>query len=212
MRLLPFIQEEVWQKGNGKILAGYSDITTLHLALQARGMASIHSPMAINFLNPDENGIQNIESFEKILLTGKFHLDLSSNEIINPGPFSGDLVGGNLSLLFASLGTPEQPNTDEKVLFFEDLDEYFYHIDRMIVSMKRAGIFSNIKGLLVGGMDKMNDNAIAFGQTAQEIICHHTQEFGFPIVFDFPAGHGSKNFSFKLGANITFDGSILSQL
>jgi muramoyltetrapeptide carboxypeptidase len=212
MRLMPFIQEEVWQKGNGKILAGYSDVTTLHLALNARGMASIHSPMAINFLNPDKSGLQNIEWFENILMKGKFHIDLSANEIMNPGPFSGEVVGGNLSLLFASLGTPEQPNTEDKVLFFEDLDEYFYHIDRMIVSLKRAGIFSKIKALLVGGMDKMNDNAIAFGQTAHEIISHHTQEFGFPILFDFPAGHGSKNISFKLGANITFDGSILSQL
>jgi muramoyltetrapeptide carboxypeptidase len=212
MRFMHLIPDTVWEKGSGKILAGFSDITTLHLALNAKGIETLHSPMAINFLNSDDGDEENFSRFKNALFSGKIEIDLSKNAKLNNGGFEGELMGGNLSLLYASLGTPEQPATDGKILFFEDLDEYLYHIDRMMVSLKRAKIFSGIKALLVGGMDKMVDNTVAFGQQAQEIVIHHTQEYGFPIIFDFPSGHGVKNFSFKLGAFTTFDGSILSQL
>jgi muramoyltetrapeptide carboxypeptidase len=211
MRFLHLIEKEVWAKGAGKILVGYSDITTLHLALNKQGIETLHAPMAINFFEPGQGTEENLLRLAEALFYGRVDMDLSENEKIHAAPFEGELVGGNLSLIYAALGTDEQPDTKGKILFLEDLDEYLYHIDRMMVSLKRAGLLSGLKALLVGGMDKMNDNTVAFGLQAEEIIRHHVEEYGYPVIFGFPAGHGIKNYSFKLSAFTTFDGSILNQ-
>lgn len=211
MRMLEYLDDDTLNAGAGKMLAGFSDITTLHLALNKRGIETLHAPMAINFFEPKKGSETNFIHFEKAIFTGKVDIDLSGAEFQNKAAFEGEIVGGNLSLIYASLGTPEQPETDEKILFIEDLDEYLYHVDRMMVSLKRAGLLSNLKALVVGGMDKMNDNMVAFGQDALEIIAHHTAEFGYPVVFGFPAGHGLQNLAFKLGAFTTFDGEIFKQ-
>lgn len=211
MRFMQYIDEEIWLEGKDKLLVGFSDITTLHLALNKRGIPSLHAPMAINFFEPKKGTEDNIKRLEEVLFTGKVEIDLTQSEILHPAAFEGEIIGGNLSLIYASLGTPEQPDTRGKILFIEDLDEYLYHIDRMMVSLKRAGILNGLKALLVGGMDKMNDNIIEFGMDAQEIVKHHIAGCDYPVIFDFPAGHGIKNYAFKLGAYTTFDGSILRQ-
>ena len=97
------------------------------------------------------------------------------------------------------LGSKSDIKTDNKILFIEDLDEYLYHVDRMIISLKRAGKFNNIKAMIVGSMTKMHDNKIKFGMNAKEIIKYHTREYNFPVCFNFPAGHQKNNRHIVLG-------------
>lgn len=212
LRLMPYLTKDVLAKGAGKILVGYSDVTTLHLALGNLGMASVHGPMAINFFDPKPGSQANFDFLEQLLFTGTVNYSAGNSPFLNKAAFEGVLTGGNLSLLYAALGTPEQPDTRGKVLFLEDLDEYLYHIDRMVVSLDRAGIFSGLAGLIVGSMTEMKDNATPFGQNVQQIIETHTQKYGFPVWFDFPAGHGLSNYSLKMNAYTTFDGKILRQI
>jgi muramoyltetrapeptide carboxypeptidase len=138
-------------------------------------------------------------------------LDLSNSDVVRSKPFAGELVGGNLSLLYASLGTSVQPNTAGKVLFIEDLDEYYYHIDRMLFSLKLAGLFDGIQGLLVGSMIDMNDNSVPFGRSVKTMITELLACYDFPIIFDVPVGHDEENISIKLGADCNFENSILTQ-
>ena len=128
----------------------------------------------------------------------------SSNEN-KLGESKGELVGGNLSMLYSLLGSETSINTDEKILFIEDLDEYLYHIDRMMMNLKRNGYFKNLKGLVVGGMTKMHDNAIPFGKNAKEIILDTVSEYDFPVVFNFPAGHLEDNRALNFGKNVTLN-------
>jgi muramoyltetrapeptide carboxypeptidase len=97
------------------------------------------------------------------------------------------------------LGSDSDIDTDGKILFMEDLDEYLYHIDRMIMNLKRNGKFENLKALIVGGMSDMNDNDIPFGKTAEQIILEHTKDYDFPICFGFPAGHINDNSAIVFG-------------
>ncbi|MCC7297702.1 MAG: LD-carboxypeptidase [Bacteroidia bacterium] len=211
MRFLDFVDEEIIKQGFGKILLGYSDITTLHLSLAKWGIETVHGPMAINLFNPNTDVEDNFLQLEKLLFTGGVNYDLEHCEIIHKNVFEGELIGGNISLIYASLGTAEAPTTQNKILFLEDLDEYLYHLDRMLVSMDRSGIFKQLSGLVIGDLLDMKDNAIPFGQNAKEIIINHTAKYGFPIIFDFPAGHGFKNYSMKMNAFTTFDGRYFNQ-
>ena len=117
------------------------------------------------------------------------------------GKIEGDIIGGNLSILYSLSGSQSDINTACKILFIEDLDEYLYHIDRMMINLKRSGMLGKLKGLIVGGMSDMNDNSISFGKTAEQIILDYTKDYNFPICFGFPAGHLSDNRSLKLGVN-----------
>ena len=105
-------------------------------------------------------------------------------------------------MLYSLIGSPSDINTTGKVLFIEDLDEYLYHIDRMILNLKRSGKLSNIKALLVGHLSDMHDNTVPFGKTAEEIVADHCQTFDFPLIFNVPAGHLSDNRAFRMGCQI----------
>jgi muramoyltetrapeptide carboxypeptidase len=94
------------------------------------------------------------------------------------------------------------PETRQKILFLEDLDEYLYHIDRMMQGMKRAGVFDGVAGVVVGGMTEMNDNEVPFGQTAEEIISDVLEVYDFPVCFNFPAGHIDDNRPLIMGAEV----------
>lgn len=211
MRLISHIPDSTWQPDNLKWIVGFSDITTLHLEAASRGWQTIHGPMAIHFHARHNHTDANSESLLNAL-TGKTN-EISADGLLveNPAPFDGEIIGGNLSLIYAACGTQNSPDTKGKVLFIEDLDEYLYHIDRMIMSLKHSGLFNDIRGLIVGGMTDMKDNAVPFGMNAEEIIKYHCIQLGFPIVFDFPAGHTQKNVCLKLGAHITFDGYKIFQ-
>ncbi len=169
-----------------KWIVGYSDVTVLHAKMQQLGYQSIHGTMAINF---EKNTKEALETLYKALV-GKHQTD---GEFLATLGMTGQVVGGNLSVLYSMLGSDLFPETDGKVLFIEDLDEYLYHIDRMMMGLKRAGKLANLKALLVGAFTDMHDNTIPFGMTAKEIIFEKVKEYGYPVIWDYPAGHIDDN-------------------
>jgi len=186
-------------KKNPKWVVGYSDITVLHSHIQRHcGVQSLHATMPINF--PDtlrENSAT--ESLYNALFYGDNEYRVKAHPLNRAGSAQGELVGGNLSILYSLLGSPSDVSTIGKILFIEDLDEYLYHIDRMMQNMKRNGKFDHIRALLVGGMSDMNDNTIPFGKTAEEIIMDVLGDTHFPIMFNVPAGHIEDNRALIIG-------------
>ena len=196
-----------------KWIVGYSDVTVLHAKMQQLGYQSIHGTMAINFAN---NTKEALDSLYEALTNPSFRLKRSGMEKShaneshesNDGDFSTTfhsarnddvIVGGNLSVLYSMLGSDLFPETDGKILFIEDLDEYLYHIDRMMMALKRAGKLANLKALLVGAFTDMHDNTIPFGMTAKEIIYEKVKDYGYPVIWDYPAGHVDDNLAIIFG-------------
>ena len=199
-------------KINSKWIVGYSDVTVLHSHLNNLGIASLHASMPINFeLNTNES----LQSLKNALFGNLNRVEGNAHLFNKFGKIEGEIVGGNLSILYSLLGSQSDINTASKILFIEDLDEYLYHIDRMMISLKRNGMLSKLKGLIVGGMSDMNDNSISFGKTAEQIILDYTKDYDFPICFGFPAGHLSDNRCIRFGTNsvleINKNGVSLSQ-
>ena len=181
---------------NPKWLVGFSDVTVLHSHLNNLGFATLHAAMPINFAT---NTDKSMESLKNVLFGDEKHIECKMHPFNKYGKVEAEIVGGNLSILYSLLGSPSDINTDWKILLIEDLDEYLYHIDRMIMNLKRNGKLDNLKGMIVGGMSDMNDNDIPFGETAEEIILKHTKDYDFPICFGFPAGHLNDNRAIKFG-------------
>ena len=199
-------------KKNSKWIVGYSDATVLHSHLNNLGMASLHATMPINF---EGNTNESLWSLKNALFGNLNNVECKAHPLNKFGKIEGDIVGGNLSILYSLLGSSSDIDTIGKILFIEDLDEYLYHIDRMMMNLKRNGIFGNLKGLIIGGMSDMNDNSIPFGKTAEQIILEYTKGYDFPICFGFPAGHLADNRCVRLGINsileISENGVSLSQ-
>jgi len=199
-------------KKNSKWIVGYSDVTVLHSHLNNLGIASLHATMPINF---ESNTNESLVSLKNALFGNLNNVECKAHPLNKFGKIEGDIVGGNLSILYSLLGSQSDINTIGKILFIEDLDEYLYHIDRMMMNLKRNGIFGNLKGLIIGGMSDMNDNSIPFGKTAEQIILEYTKEYDFPICFGFPAGHLADNRCLRLGIHsvleISKNGVSLSQ-
>lgn len=185
---------------NPKWIVGYSDVTILHAHINNYlGIQTLHSTMPINFGNNTEASISTL----KLTLFGEAeNISFQSNILNRFGTCEGEIIGGNLSILYSILGTKSGFNPDGKILFIEDLDEYLYHIDRMMMALKRAGKLNKLKALIVGGMTQMNDNTIPFGKNAKEIIKEHCQEFNYPICFDAPFGHIDNNIALNFGKKI----------
>jgi len=202
-----------------KWLVGYSDVTVLHNHInQNLGIETLHATMPINFPKNGENDAT--KSLKKALFGEQLHYEFEAEpkSILNFEKMQAPIVGGNLSILYSLTGTNSQISSNGKFLFMEDLDEYFYHIDRMLMNLKRAGIFEGCKGILVGGMSDMNDNTVPYGKTAEEIILENCSDLNIPIIFGIPAGHIEKNCALIMGRNLcihreekkikmTFDGS-----
>ena len=109
------------------------------------------------------------------------------------GQMEGEIVGGNLSVLYGMIGSDTFPELEDKILFIEEVDEYIYHIDRMMHALKRAGKLARLKGLIVGGLTQIHDNSHPFGMTAEEVIAEAVTEYDYPVCFSFPAGHFDDN-------------------
>ena len=199
-------------KKNSKWIVGYSDVTVLHSHFHNLGFASIHATMPINF---ETNTKGSLESLKNSLFGIERSIECKAHPFNRFGKTEADIVGGNLSILYSLLGSDLDIDTDSKILFIEDLDEYLYHIDRMMMNLKRNGKLEKIRGMIVGGMSNMNDNTVAFGRTAEEIILDYTEDYDFPICFGFPAGHLDDNRSMLLGVSsvleINENGVSLSQ-
>ena len=199
-------------RNNPKWVVGYSDVTVLHSHLHNLGFASLHATMLINF---ETNTKESLESLKNSLFKIERSIECKAHSFNRFGKTEANIVGGNLSILYSLLGSDSDINTDGKILFIEDLDEYLYHIDRMMMNLKRNGKLEKIRGMIVGGMSDMNDNTVAFGRTAEEIILDYTEDYDFPICFGFPAGHLDDNRSILLGVSsvleINENGVSLSQ-
>ena len=185
-------------KQHPKWVIGYSDITVLHSHIHNFGIETLHATMPINFSVNTEA----VEIMRKVLFGEKFNYEIQNHPLNKKGIVEAQVVGGNLSLLYALTGSASSIHTKGKILFIEDLDEYLYHIDRMMVSLKRYGKLADLAGLIVGGMTDMKDNQIPFGKTAEEIILDAVKEYNYPVCFNFPAGHIDKNLAIPLGRNM----------
>jgi len=184
-----------------KWLIGFSDITVLHSYLNNKlGIQSIHGPVLRSF-----SSLTNTKSLfylHNILFnnTISYNIDIKTPSI--RGEIDGILIGGNLSILHNLRKTPYDIIPDNKILFIEDVNEYLYHLDRMLMSFELSGVFSKLKGIIAGGFTDMKDQKTPFGKNAQEIIYSFAKEYNIPFAWGFPAGHQSPNFPLVLGAKI----------
>ena len=186
-----------------KWIVGFSDITFLHTHISnTLGIQTLHASMPFMLENKSEAAI---ETMRTELFGEKTHFDIPAHPLNRAGSDKGILIGGNLSILYSITGTKSGMNTVGKILFLEDLDEYLYHIDRMMLNLKRSGKLSELAGLVVGGFTQMHDNEIPFGKNAYEIIAEHVQEYDYPVCFDFPAGHISDNRALVMGRKYTLE-------
>lgn len=186
-----------------KWIVGYSDVTILHAHINNYlGIQTLHATMPINF---EQNTKESLASLKRCLWGELTPIHFSAQPINRAGSAEGIIIGGNLSILYSILGTSSGFNPDHKILFIEDLDEYLYHIDRMMMALKRAGKLAKLKGLIVGGMTKMNDNTIPFGKEAKAIILEHCSEYNYPIFFDAPIGHIEDNRALYFGRKCVID-------
>ena len=196
-----FLQHPKW-------IIGFSDGTVLHGKLSRLGVPSLHAAMPFYFANKTTEAKQSL--FDA--LTGKpLHYEIASNPLNRLGKMEGKIVGGNLSVLYGMIGSDTFPELDGKILFIEEVDEYIYHIDRMMHGLKRAGKLEQLKGLIVGGLTQIHDNSHPFGQTAEEVIAEAVSEYEYPVCFGFPAGHFDDNrplfFGLKSRVEITSEKS-----
>ena len=185
-----------------KWICGFSDITVFHNHIQRHlQTATLHATMPINVTERNTQSPA-CQSFLDALTGKDLSYEIALHPLSQSQPFSGILTGGNLSMLYSLIGSPSDIDTTDKVLFIEDLDEYLYHIDRMMLNLKRSGKLSHIKALLVGHLSDMHDNTVPFGKTAEEIVADQCQEFDFPLIFNVPAGHLADNRAFRMGCRI----------
>ncbi|MFI5159893.1 MAG: LD-carboxypeptidase [Sphingobacteriales bacterium] len=188
---------------NPKWIVGFSDITVLHAHLFANyNTQTIHGQMPVNI--PDASKYS-LETVRKALFGEDFGYSFRSHHLNHSGEGKGTLVGGNLSLLVAVLGSASDYSYDGGILFIEDVGEYLYSIDRMIRTLDRAGKLKNLAGLMVGGFTETKDNDIPFGQTVPEIVMEVVKKYNYPVCFDFPAGHIPDNHSLILGKSLNLN-------
>ncbi len=198
-----FIEKPKW-------ICGFSDITVLHSHIhQNFGVETIHSTMPLNM--GKEGAEPNAAlTLKQALLGERLEYLFPSQGLNRKGETKGILVGGNLSILYSVIGSVSDIDTTDKILFLEDLDEYLYHVDRMMQNLKRNGKLSKLRGLVVGGMSDMRDNPIGFGKSAIEIIADTVKEYDYPVCFNAPAGHINDNRALIMGREVSLkveDGS-----
>lgn len=184
-----------------KWIVGFSDVTVLHSHLNTMGYQSIHGIMPVSSKASEEAK----ETLRKALFGEHLEYTVPCENMNRLGTAKGELVGGNLSILYSLFGSPSAIDCSDKILFIEDLDEYLYHIDRMMMNLKRNGCLESLKGIIVGGMTKMNDNEIPWGKNALEIIDDVTKNYNIPIIYNFPAGHMADNRALIFGKQVSME-------
>lgn len=189
-------------KEHPKWVIGYSDITALHNQLHNKGFESIHAIMCLSLTDDLEEIKEPVETFKNALFNGATNYEIEGSSFNREGSTTGQLVGGNLTLLHTMLGSETSIDLSGKILFIEEIGEYKYHIDRMIQSLKRAGYFENCKGVIVGGMSKMRKNTTLWGTSIEQLVLDALSEYDFPIAFNMPAGHEKDNRALFLGKTV----------
>lgn len=185
-----------------KWIIGFSDATVLHSHINKMGIATVHGIVGISVSGATPEAI---ESFRKSLFGGRLEYRIPPHAYNKNGKAYGEIMGGNLSVLYSIMGSPSEADYKGKIIFIEDLDEYLYHIDRMMMNLKRNGYFKNVRGIIIGGMTKMRDNDIPWGHDALQIVQDIVKEYNIPVCYNFPAGHIKDNRALIFGANATLE-------
>ena len=201
LRIIDKLNFEGFKKAP-KWIVGYSDITVLHAALNSLGYESLHAMMCVNLTEDEEAIKSSVQSLKKALFGTLEVYEIAGHTDNKPGNTSGPLVGGNLSLLTAMLGSETSMDTKGKIVFIEEIGEHKYHIDRQLQSLKRAGYFKQCSGVIIGNMSKIKTNNPAWGQSIETLILDILKDTNIPVAFGFPAGHELENRALYFGRNI----------
>ncbi len=182
-----------------KWIIGFSDITVLHSHLFANyKIASLHAPMAGAFNNGEFNN-QYIQSLKAALEGTPADYESGPHALNRTGKATGVLAGGNLALITHLIGTPSEINTKNKILFLEDVGEYLYNIDRMLLQLARHGSLKKLAGLVIGGFTGVRDTERPYGHDVYSIIFDHVKKYDYPVCFNFPVSHEKENYALKTG-------------
>ncbi|KAA0991658.1 S66 peptidase family protein [Dyadobacter aurulentus] len=191
-----FLQHPKW-------IVGFSDLTVLLSQVLQLGYGSLHAPMAKSITT--YGGELAEESLRQLLFGEMPEYKVNPHALNRKGEATATVAGGNLCILNHLIGSETEINTDGTILFIEDISEYLYNLDRMMIQMKRAGKLSNLAGLIVGQFTDMKDNKEpTFGKNANEIIHEHIAEYAYPVCFDFPVGHVGDNRAMGVGMQAKF--------
>lgn len=186
-------------KRSPKWVIGFSDITILHAQLYTQlGMASLHAPMAAAF-NNGEHANPYVQSLRKALAGKNQSISCAPHAFNRKGKVEGELVGGNLSLLAHMIGTPSALPVKGKILFMEDVGEYIYNIDRMLLQLERAAVLKQVSAVIVGGFTDMKDTTTPFGMDVLSVIRERLAPYSYPVCFDFPVSHDKENYALIMG-------------
>jgi len=194
-------------------IIGYSDITALHALVNRKGVETIHAMMPFSYrVGKPEINVSADSLYKALFLqTEKYHFPPYQLNV--EGHASGELIGGNLSVIYSLQATPWQYESGNRILFLEDVDEYLYHIDRMMMNLQASGFLEGLSGIVIGYMTDMHDNETSFGKDAYQIISSAVKPYGYPVGFGFPAGHQDPNHALIIGRKASLevraDGSTL---
>ena len=186
-----------------KWLVGFSDITVLHCCINNYDIPSIHGVMPRYFFDDNNAPSESLASLMQLLSGESTQYEIPSHEFNRNGKVAAEIIGGNLSIITSLQGTSYEADTDGKILFVEDIDEFLYHTDRMMHQLKLSGKLDNLAGLIVGDFTDMKDNESPFGQSVHEIIADAISDCNYPVCFGFPAGHDKKNLALMFGKEYT---------
>ncbi len=199
-RLLDSIDFTAFQK-QPKWIIGFSDITAVHCHIHTLNIESLHATMPKIFLQ--EGGEKSLENLKKILFGEEINYKIEPHKLNRLGVGEGQLIGGNLAILTHIIGSKSDISYDKKILFLEDVNEYLYNIDRMMIQLKRSGKLQNLAGLIVGSFSDCQDNQVPFGKTAYEIIEEAVADYDFPVCYGFPVGHEVDNWAIPCGRRLS---------
>jgi len=190
---------------SNKWLVGFSDVTVIHSHLNSNfNLATVHGIMPVFF---NDASAPSIESCRKVLFEGNMNYNFSSVDkvLIKEGTCQGEIVGGNLSIIYSLCGSSSQLKTDGKILFIEDLFEPLYHIDRMLQNLKRNGLFDNIAGLIIGSFTDIEQGDPKFANDLQSVFRSYFEPLQIPIFSNFPSGHINDNHSLIFGQKVNME-------
>lgn len=191
-----FLQKPKW-------LIGYSDFTVFHSHVHNLKVQTLHAPMPVNFRNEWMSIETSINSLKETIMGELPKYRFKYSKYNQLGTIKGLLVGGNLTLLENLIGTASDIDTTNKIIFIEEIGEYKYHLDRLLRALDRSGHFKKCAGLILGDFSDIKANEPAYGKIVEEIVTEISNQYQFPVAFNFPAGHELLNLPLIFGAKAT---------